>query len=480
MMRTKHPLLWGLALLTAFVIIIFPVMGIAEDKLDTALDAQILENRTALSAGKHATSFKFTRTAFAQPIPNLDRQRRRVFSFGDRLFNTQWVQAPGSVASLDGLGPLFNRNSCAGCHIRDGRGRPPIPGETRMLSKLIRLSVPGTNEQGGPLPHPVYGGQLQEQGISGVSAEGKTQITWTEVPGQFADGTAFSLRQPSYEFTELGYGPLGEDTLFSPRVSPAVFGLGLLETVAETDILQQADPEDSDGDGISGRPNYVWNEETKTKTLGRFGWKANEPTLKQQIAGAFNGDIGLTTPLFTDSSCSEVQTDCQGAATFGDPPDVSAEFLDKITTYLSLLAVPARRNVEGTLEQQGERLFYQGQCASCHLPQHVTSTQASHKEYHSQTIHPYTDLLLHDMGPALSDKRPDFDATEQEWRTPPLWGAGLVNITNDHTFYLHDGRARNLLEAILWHDGEAHAAKEFVRQLNADDREALIAFVASL
>ncbi|MEM8504385.1 MAG: di-heme oxidoredictase family protein [Cyanobacteria bacterium P01_D01_bin.1] len=479
-MRPKHLLSWGLALLTAFVVISFPVMGIAEDGLDTVLEAQILANRTALSAGEHATSFKFTRTAFAQPIPTLDRRRRRVFSFGDRLFNTQWVQAPGSVTTLDGLGPLFNRNSCAGCHIRDGRGRSPIPGETRMLSKLIRLSVPGTTAQGGPLPHPVYGGQLQEQGILGVSAEGKTQITWTEVPGQFADGTAFSLRQPSYEFTELGYGPLGEETLFSPRVSPAVFGLGLLEAVEEATILQQADPEDSDGDGISGRPNYVWNEAAQTKTLGRFGWKANEPTLKQQIAGAFNGDIGLTTPLFAASSCSEVQTDCQAAAALGDPLDVSAEFLDKITTYLSLLAVPARRKVEGTLEQRGERLFYQGQCASCHLPLQVTGTHSIHEEYHSQAIHPYTDLLLHDMGLALSDQRPDFDATGQEWRTPPLWGVGLTKITNGHTFYLHDGRARNLLEAMLWHDGEAHESKEFVRQLNADDREALVAFVASL
>ena len=483
-MKRQHLWKWGLALLSALVVIVFPLIGMAEDGLEAALDAQleaqIRENRTELSAGEHATSFKFTRTAFAQPIPNLDRQRRRVFSFGDRLFNTQWVQAPGSVATLDGLGPLFSRNSCAGCHIRDGRGRPPLADETRMLSKLIRLSVPGKNELGGPLPHPVYGSQLQEQGILGVSAEGKTQITWTEETDQLDDGTTFSLRKPSYEFTELGYGPLGEDVLFSPRVAPAVFGLGLLENIPEADILQQADPEDLDGDGISGRPNTVWSEEAQTKMLGRLGWKANEPTLKQQIAGAFNGDIGLTTPVFEDSSCSQMQADCQAAATLGDSLDVSSEFLDKITTYVSLLAVPARRNVNGVLEQQGERLFYQGQCASCHLPQQVTGNSSIHEEYNNQTIHAYTDLLLHDMGPALSDSRPDFEASGQEWRTPPLWGVGLFETTNHHTFYLHDGRARNLLEAILWHDGEAHKSKEFVRRLNADDRAALIAFVASL
>lgn len=480
MIKLKHLWLWGLALLSAFVVTVFPWVGSADAAFEEALDAQILQSRTAFSGGEQATSFKFTRTAFAQPIPNLDRQRRRVFSFGDRLFNTQWVQAPGSVPSLDGLGPLFNRSSCAGCHIRDGRGRPPIEGETRMLSKLIRLSVPGQNEHGGPLPHPVYGGQFQEQGILGVDAEGKTRITWQEEPGQFADGTSYSLRRPSYEFTDLGYGPLGEETLFSPRVSPAVFGLELLENIPEEDVLQSADPDDADGDGISGRPNYVWNEEAQAKTLGRFGWKANEPTLKQQIAGAFNGDIGLTTPIFQNHSCSEAQPDCQEAATLGNAPDVSAEFLDKITTYVGLLAVPGRREVEGALEQKGERLFYQGQCASCHLPQQVTGNSSVNEEYNNQVIHPYTDLLLHDMGPALADLRPDFEATGHEWRTPPLWGVGLVGTTNDHTFYLHDGRARNLLEAVLWHDGEAQRSKEFVQQLDSDDRDALLAFLASL
>ncbi|MEM9090876.1 MAG: di-heme oxidoredictase family protein [Cyanobacteria bacterium P01_F01_bin.53] len=476
--------LWGLALLTAWIVVTIPLVGMADSGLEAGLEsglaAQMLANRTELSGGDQATSFKFTRTAFAQPIPNLDRRRRRVFSFGDRLFNTQWVQAPGSVPSLDGLGPLFNRNSCAGCHIRDGRGRPPIPGETRMLSKLIRLSVPGEDPHGGPMPHPVYGGQFQEQGILGVAAEGKTQITWQEETGQFADGTSFSLRRPSYEFTDLGYGPLGDEVLFSPRVSPAVFGLGLLENIPESDILQQADPDDVDGDGISGRPNYAWNEEAQSKTFGRFGWKANEPTLKQQIAGAFNGDIGLTTPLLAASSCSEAQADCQEAATLGDPLDVSAEFLDKITTYLSLLAVPARRNVEGSLEQQGEQLFYQGQCASCHLPKQRTGNASVQAEFNNQVIHPYTDLLLHDMGPALADLRPDFEASGQEWRTPPLWGIGLVGTTNDHTFYLHDGRARNLLEAVLWHGGEAQQAKDFVQQLDVSDREALVAFLSSL
>ena len=461
-----------LGLLTALAIAVVPRVGITQEPF--------LENRTEFSGGEAATVFKITQNAFAQPLKNLDRHRRRIFTGGDHLFNTKWVQAPSSVSTKDGLGPLFNRSSCAGCHVRDGRGRPPLPNENGMLSKLIRLSIPGENSNGGPKPHPLYGGQLQEQGILGVPAEGKTKITWQEVPGTFGDGTAFSLRRPTYEFTDLAYGPFGEDILFSPRVAPAVFGLALLENIPEANILQTADPDDRNGDGISGRPNFVWDVEKQGKSLGRLGWKANQPTLKQQVASAFNGDIGLTTTLFPNSSCTNGQTDCQKETAFGEQPEVSDEFLDKVTTYIRLLGVPARRNVEGVKEQKGERLFYQAECATCHLPKQVTGKNSPHAEFNDRVIHPYTDLLLHDMGEDLADGRPDFEASDREWRTPPLWGIGLVKNVNKHTFFLHDGRARNLMEAILWHGGEAQTSKEFVQNLSAEDREALIAFLNSL
>ena len=477
----------AIAISIVFSSALSPRLGMATDRAANPprfaredYTAQIQENRTALSGGELATVERITQTAFAQPIVNLDRGRRRIFSFGDHLFNTQWVQAPASVATLDGLGPLFNRNSCAGCHVRDGRGRPPLPDETRMLSMLMRLSVPGRDERGGPMPHPVYGGQFQEQAILGVAAEGKTKISWTEEPGQFADGLSFSLRRPTYEFTELGYGPFGDDLLFSPRVAPAVFGLGLLENIPQESILQQADPDDLDGDGISGRPNWVWDVERQATHLGRFGWKANESTLKQQIAGAFNGDIGITSSLLETSSCTESQVDCQEKTQFGDRPEVSDVFLDKITTYVSLLAVPARRDIDGVSEQRGEQLFYQAQCASCHLPRQVTGTASEHPEYNDRVIHPYTDLLLHDMGTDLADNRPDFEADGREWRTPPLWGIGLVENVNKHTFFLHDGRARNLAEAILWHGGEAEQSKEQFVAMEEGDREALLKFLNSL
>ncbi len=244
--------------------------------------------------------------------------------------------------------------------------------------------------------------------------------------------------------------------------------------------MQHADLEDRDHDGISGRPNYVWNVEQQSKSLGRFGWKANQPTLKQQIAGAFNGDIGLTTSLFPNASCNAGQTQCQKETTLGEQPEVSDEFLDKVTTYVSLLAVPARRNLEGEQEQLGEKLFYEAECTSCHIPRQVTGNNSTHAEFNNQVIHPYTDLLLHDMGEDLADNRPDFLANGQEWRTPPLWGIGLVKNVNKHSFFLHDGRARNLTEAILWHGGEAQAAKEFVLKLSQTERDALIAFLNSL
>lgn len=466
-MSKKSLLLASISILTAVLIILIP---------QTALT----QNKTPLSGGEAATVFTDTQTAFAQPITNLDRKRRRIFAFGDHLFNTQWIQAPSSVTTLDGLGPLFNRNSCAGCHIRDGRGRPPLPKEDKMLSKLIRLSILGQNEHGAPLPHPIYGLQLQEQGILGVKAEGKTKITWQEETGHFADGQSFSLRRPNYEFTDLAYGSLGDETLFSPRVAPAVFGLALLENIPESKILENADPEDVDQDGISGRPNYVWDVEKQAKALGRFGWKANEPNLKQQIAGAFNGDIGITSSLFPQSSCSEKEIQCSQESTLGEQPELSDEFLDKITTYVSLLGVPARRNIEGKKEQHGERLFQQAQCTSCHIPKQITGNSSVHSEYNNQVIYPYTDLLLHDLGQDLADNRPDFEANGQEWRTPPLWGIGLVKNVNQHTFFLHDGRARNIMEAILWHGGEAQKSKELVQNFSEEEREALIAFLNSL
>jgi len=420
-----------------------------------------------------------TSKAFAQPAPNLPVRRLRDFAFGNRLFNTNWVTAPASVASLDGLGPVFNRVSCSACHTRDGRGAPPAGPDEPMDSMLVRLSIPGADDDGGgPKPHPVYGDQLNDRAIHGVPAEGRASVRWETVEGTYADGTPYTLRRPVLAFRDLAFGPLGENVMTSPRVAPPVHGLGLIEAVPEADILARADPDDADGDGISGRPNRVWDVAEQRVALGRFGWKANQPSLRQQAAGAALGDMGITTSLFPEQNVMPGQADAAAAAS-GGRPEMSDPQLEKLVFYLRTLAVPAPRNLDDPAVRRGEALFEQMSCAACHTPS-MTTGEHPLAQLADQRIYPYTDLLLHDMGPGLADGRPDFEATGRAWRTPPLWGIGLTETVNGHTFFLHDGRARNLEEAILWHGGEAEAAREAFRTLPAADRAALVAFLKSL
>lgn len=433
---------------------------------------------TALSGGT-TTTYLDTREAFSAPLANLDPSRLRSFAFGRHLFRRNWVIAPASVESLDGLGPTFNRVSCSGCHLKDGRGRPPKSAEEPMKSMLVRLSVPGSGPNGGPLPHPIYGSQLQDKGILGVPKEGRATIRYRDIKGVFTDGQPYSLRVPIYEFTELNHGPLGKDTMYSPRVAPATHGLGLLEAIEEEVIEARADPDDLNGDGISGRINRVWDPVTKHSALGRFGWKANVANLYLQVAFAAVGDMGITTSLFPSQNCPPAQTAC-ALAPDGGVPELDDQRLQKLVLYARSLAVPARRNVEDPTVRRGEALFASAGCAGCHVPNLITGTITALPELADQNIHPYTDLLLHDMGAGLADGRPDFQASGQEWRTPPLWGIGLVSRVNLHRFFLHDGRARGLMEAILWHGGEAETAREVVRAMPAVDRDALTTFLKSL
>ncbi len=435
-------------------------------------------NPAALSGGD-TTVFVTSRHAFSKSLANLPIEKLRDFAFGDRMFTTNWVTAPASVKSLDGLGPLFNRVSCSACHVRDGRGRPPVPGETKLKSMLFRLSIPGKAPDGGPKPHPTYGGQLQDRAIQSIQPEAAVIITYTTIHGKYADGTTYTLRKPNYQFTNLAYGPIGLNTLYSPRVAPPVHGLGLLETVSQKAILALADPNDKNKDGISGRPNYVWDAVNKKHSLGRFGWKANQPSLLQQAAGAANGDIGITTNLLPKDHVTSTQARHIKSPDGGNP-EMSDAQLKKLVFYLRTLAVPAQRNVNDKTVKRGRALFTSIGCASCHTPQLKTARHPSIPQLSNQTIYPYTNLLLHDMGEQLADNRPDYKATGREWRTPPLWGIGLTKTVNGHTFFLHDGRARNLTEAILWHAGEAaNSQKQFVN-LPQPDRHALIRFLNSL
>ena len=419
----------------------------------------------------------FGQIAFAMPAPNLDARQLRDFAFGNRLFNTNWVQAGSSTTSFDGLGPLFNRVSCSGCHVRDGRGRPPEPGEP-MDSMLIRISKPGHDPHGGVVPHPVYGDQIQDRAIPGVKPEARVVLSWDEAAGTYADGEVYSLRKPKIALRDAAYGPLGKDLLTSPRVAQGMVGLGLLEAIAEATLLSLADPDDADGDGISGRVNSVYDATLQKKAVGRFGWKANQPTIRQQVAGAAAGDIGITNPVSQHDGCMPAQKACMKALNGGEP-EMSEEFLTKLVLYSSVLAVPNRRNIDDAQVLRGEAVFMQAGCAACHTPRVVTGAHALPQVAH-QVIHPFTDLLLHDMGEGLADGRPDFDADGREWRTSPLWGLGLIHAVNGHELLLHDGRARGVAEAILWHGGEAAAAQQKFREMPKADRDALVAFLKSL
>jgi CxxC motif-containing protein (DUF1111 family) len=416
--------------------------------------------------------------AFELQAPNAPRKHQRPFSFGNRLFNTNWVEAPASVKSFDGVGPMFNRVSCSGCHTKDGRGAPPVSGVGPMDHMLFRISVPGLGPHGGPRPAPAYGAQLSERAIRDVTPEGQARITYQEMPGHFGDGSSFGLRNPAYAIENTGYGALPANLMISPRVAPQMIGLGLLESVPKETLLALADPDDKDGDGISGRPNIVWNSAESRQDMGRFGWKAGQPDLFNQNASAAIGDMGLTTSIHPAQNCADEQNACKTATT-GSDPEISDEFLQKLTLYVQTLAVPAQRNAQNPEVQRGSKIFRASGCASCHMPTLQTS-DARLPELAQQTFHPYTDLLLHDMGKDLSDGRPEFTATGSEWRTPPLWGLGLVPTVNGHDNLLHDGRARGFEEAILWHGGEGEQSKETFRNISQADRDALIAFLKSL
>lgn len=451
----------------------------AEIDESATTDSQHNELDSALFPGGQATVFNTTPNAFSHASPGLERMQELFFFVGNSFFNQNWVTAPASTTARDGLGPMFIARSCAGCHFKDGRGRPPEFDDEFPTGFLLRLSVPGESPHNAPVPDPNYGGQLQVDALLGIMAEGKVRINYEEVEGQFADGTPYSLRQPTYTITDLAYGELARDLMISPRVANQMIGLGLLEAIPEEDLLALADPDDSDADGISGRPNMVWDAINQQMALGRFGWKANQPSLAQQVASAFAGDIGINTSLFPEPHCTSIQVDCS-AAPNGGVPEIDDDDFDKVVLYSSVLAVPARRHFDDPLVQLGEQRFHEAGCASCHVPSFETGDHPTFDALSNQVIYPYTDLLLHDMGEGLSDGRPDFDATGSEWRTPPLWGIGLFQTVNRHTYYLHDGRARSIMEAILWHGGEAEPAKEHVRSLSQEDREALIAFLESL
>lgn len=446
--------------------------------------------------------------SYSKPSSNISAGRKGNFFIGNAFFKQPWVVAPASTDARDGLGPLFNVAACQSCHIKDGRGHAPVDSEDNADSMLIRLAIaPSTDDQKQKLAnsdmdkiaHPVYGGQLQDRSIPGVPAEGRIAVEWADVPIKFTDGHTVTLRRPTFNLVNAGYGDFGEDTMVSPRIALPMIGLGLLEQISATDIKSQADSEDKDGDGISGKYNLVIDSRTGSKTLGRFGWKAGQPFLITQNQAAFAGDMGLTSRLNPNENCTPTQTACLKAPTGADdqqdgksPVEISDEIATFVDFYTRNLAVPNRRNADDPTVLAGKKHFYNMGCVSCHTPRYqLPTTKDDHLEQHGQIIYPYTDMLLHDMGDDLADRtiagdlpskdvQVEFLANSYEWRTQPLWGIGLAQTVDKQATFLHDGRARTPLEAVLWHGGEAEEAKQKVLELDEQGRKELEAFLNSL
>lgn len=412
---------------------------------------------TATHEDSHSTS---------TPAPNLDTLERRRFEDGDRLFRRTWVAAASTAGAGDGLGPLFNADSCAACHTAE-RDRAATDAEAPGL--LLRVGDRGA-------AWPVFGGQIQDRSIAGVPPEGRVVIEYVEIPGTYPDGTAYSLRLPSYA-VELRDGSRSGGP-FSPRIPSSVFGMALLEAIPDAAIMANADPDDSDGDGISGRVSRVWSAAGDRESIGRLGWKATVATVRDQVALAFHEDIGITSDLHPDENCTPAQSECL-AAVDGASPELSGDALADVVFYVSTLAVPRRRALGTDEVRGGAELFAAIGCTACHT---ATFTTGDHPidAIANQVIHPFTDLLLHDMGPALADDLPDGSATGTEWRTAPLWGLGNASAIPGSVALLHDGRARSIEEAILWHGGEGDAARERFVRLDEQDRARVIAFLESL
>lgn len=421
--------------------------------------------------GGGATVRDASTNAFSMPAPLLSPPERRAFVVGNSFFKQNWVTAPASTADRDGLGPLFNARSCSTCHFKDGRSRPPQDGEADRSGLLIRIGVPDGENQ--DRPHPHYGGQIQDDAVLGIKPEARVVIRNHAIEGHYEDGTTFVLHAPEYKLVDPAYGELGAPFALGPRTAPQLIGLGLLEAIPAAAIEALADPEDRSGDGISGRAHHLGGQ------LGRFGWKATQPTVESQTAAAFVNDMGITSRLQPDEVLTATERAHVQFASGGSPEIDDATF-DRVVFYTRTLAVPAAREAASPSVQAGREHFVAFGCAACHTPQFVTGPVTWHANYGEQTIHPFTDLLLHDMGSGLADGKRDGDASPQEWRTPPLWGIGLVPVVNGHSRYLHDGRARDLAEAVLWHGGEGEAAKERFRTASRPDREALLAFLRAL
>ena len=434
--------------------------------------------------------YLWANNSFADELTHRSSDKSMDFAVGRNLFKKLWIAAPATTKASDGLGPLYNARSCFQCHINAGRGQIPDANQI-SVSIIMRLSIPlqsndqeeslRTSQQN-PIAEPNYGTQFQTFAVTGLASEGDLKINYSDMPVKLAGGETVVLHKPEYQLTNLQYGELHPNTLLSPRLAPQLMGMGLLANINERDILLNSDPNDQNQDGISGKPNRVWSREFNKIMLGRFGHKAGVATLNEQNQSAFSNDLGLSTPLFPQAwgDCTANQLICQNAPHGDDASQQHLEAPKKVTDavlhYVSHLSVPTLRHTSSADFIEGQKHFVKTGCIACHQP----SFQTRNTRSSSEIIFPYTDMLLHDMGEGLADNRPEGEANGQEWRTAPLWGIGLTESINGHDYYLHDGRARTLQQAILWHGGEATQARDNYTILDKNDRQLLLKFLGKL
>ena len=430
-------------------------------------DAALVDARS----GGDATVSDSTREAFTQHVKDLTPDQLLAFAFGNRIFSTPWVEAPASVEQFDGLGPFYSARACSGCHVRDGRGRPPAGPADSARAIVVKLGA--AHAQGRPDPR--YGSQFSERAARGLPAEGSLAVQWEDVRDTTGSGAA--LRRPRLSIVNTAYGPLDRDTRESMRIAPVAFGTGLLEAVPDSLLEALADSSDRDGDGVRGRVHWV-RDAAGSRRAGRLGWKATQVTVAGQVTTALVGDIGITSPQQPREEITDAESAAHRVPSGGDP-EIDGQRLSSLIDYCRLLAVPGRRSVRDPAVVRGGRTFADIGCASCHRPALVTGASDIAALSH-QVIHPYSDLLLHDLGPALDDGMPEGDARSSEWRTAPLWGIGLAERVGGSRYLLHDGRARSIEEAILWHGGEAERSRRAFVGLSKEARMSLVAFIGSL
>ncbi len=429
-------------------------------------------------SGKYLSNDK-NKSLLLKQIDNLNDEEYDKFILGRSFFTIPWVEAPSATTARDGLGPLFNANTCISCHPANGRGTLFNKDGLESRSLIARLSMNANDSKEnnellkykGFIPSSIYGSQLSINANHGIDFEGKIKIDFFEVEISFPDGEKQILLKPNYSLENLNYGELKKETIISYRLAPTLNGIGLIELISNEDILKNVDEQDINNDGISGRANYVYSNLTKKEELGKYTWKASVAFLKEQVAGAAFNDMGISTSIFPNENCTSVQKDCNDAPKAKDSIDLPDDRLDAITYYLKNIKTYTPKITKEYKE--GLEIFEQISCSKCHITSFDTKKGFK--------VYPYSDFLLHDMGNELSDGRTEFKASANEWRTAPLWGLSLhEKINNEKPRLLHDGRARSFQEAILWHGGEASGAKENYMNLSKDKREKLLKFLEEL